>query len=229
MHDLNQTPVFPFGFGKIGLHECVEHSFGDMPALTGFMLANITATQSVLWVRQSRLTQDYAHVMPRGLMPFSWANTLCLNVKTFKRQEALWAIEEGMKSGGVQLVIGEVEEADFTATRRLKLASERYGVPVVLLMPYRREGVSACETRWRVRAQPSAPNPYDPKAPGCVRWEAVLEKCRQAPERLGQVFDLEYDHEALSLRVVPRMAVGQAEAGKASTQTSYTGRLQKTA
>ncbi|MBF4328339.1 hypothetical protein EAY16_24000, partial [Vibrio anguillarum] len=54
--------------------------------------------------------------------------------------DALWAVEEAVVSGAVSLVVAEIEAADFTATRRLTLASGRHGVPVVLLMPPTCEG-----------------------------------------------------------------------------------------
>lgn len=200
--------AFPFGLGDKGVHECVEARHGDMGAMTGFLLANANAPEAVLWVKQYRLIQEHGQSLSRGMRAFTPMMGHCLHVRASKRLDALWAIEEGAKSGGVQLVVGEVEDADFTATRRLKLISEAYGVPIILLMPHTRQGTSACETRWRISAQPSALNPFDKKAPGKARWRAVLERCRTAPERTGETFDLEYDDEALSLRVVSRLAAG---------------------
>ena len=217
--DLKRKPQtsFPFGLGETGVHECVEARHGDMTAMTGFLLASTQSLDAVLWVKQYRLVQEHGRALMSGVFGFGPGSMRhCLHVHTSKRLDALWAIEEGAKSGGVQLVIGEVEEAGFTATRRLKLISETYGVPVILLMPYTRQGTSACDARWRISAQPSAPNPYDPRAPGKARWRAGLERCRAAPERTGEIFDLEYDDEALSLRVVSGLAAGQIASRQAA-------------
>lgn len=221
--------VFPFGLGAKGVHECVEDKFGDMSTLTGFVLANVKPQSAILWVKQYKLTQEHGALLPSGTRSFQNTKFPCLHVKTSKSMDVLWAIEEGIKSGGVSLIIGEVDEASFTATRRLKLASERYGIPVVLLMPHTREGISACETRWRISSKPSKPNPYDLKAPGSVCWQAKLERCRPAPARVGQVFDLEYDDEALSLRVVSGMAARQAKANKTPADAGKVTKIRETA
>lgn len=226
---IEETAVFPFGLGQTGVHECVENQFGDMAALTGFALANVKPAGAILWVRQYKLTQEHGYLLQSGAADFQHTKQLCLHVKISKRMDVLWTIEEGIKSGAVTLVIGEVDEADFTATRRLKLVSERYGVPVILLMPYTREGISACETRWRISAHPSAPNPYDVKAPGRSRWRASLERCRIAPERVGDVFDLEYDDETLSLYLVPGMGAGSVAPRKTPAIAGETLKLRETA
>ncbi len=226
---VREEAAFPFGLAEKGLHECVENKFGDMSALAGFVLANVKSKGAILWVKQYKLTQEHGALLPSGTRTFQNTNSPCLHVKTSKRMDVLWTVEEGIKSGGVSLVIGEVDEADFTATRRLKLASERYGVPVVLLMPHTREGISACETRWRISSKPSKPNPYDVKAPGFSCWQAKLERCRPAPARVGDVFDLEYDDEALSLRVVSGMAARQAKTHKTSADADKAIKISKTA
>ena len=142
-----------------------------------------------------------------------------LNVETRTLAEALWAVEEAVVSGAVSLVIAEVEAADFTATRRLTLASGRYGVPVILMMPQTCEGATAAATRWRIRPRPSAPNRYDPQAPGNPRWRAVLERCRTAPNATGASFDLEWNDETLSLSVVSGLAAGPAAPRPAERET----------
>ncbi|OYW84204.1 MAG: hypothetical protein B7Z22_11130 [Hyphomonas sp. 32-62-5] len=72
-----------------------------------------------------------------------------LGLVTRHAGDALWAVEEAVVSGAVSHVIAEVDAADFTATRRLTLASERHGVPVTLLLPHTCEGATAALTRWR--------------------------------------------------------------------------------
>ena len=137
-----------------------------------------------------------------------------MSVQTRKLGEALWAIEEGIKSAAVGLVIAEVEDCDFTASRRLVLASSRYGVPVILLMPHTREGATAATARWRIRPRLSANNGFNARGLGTARWHAVLERSRQAPHLAGRSFDLEWNDETLSLTMVPGLAPYQIEARK---------------
>ncbi|HPE47537.1 MAG TPA: hypothetical protein PLR76_04040 [Hyphomonas sp.] len=202
---------FPLGLGERGVHELAEAAYGDMPALTGFALAAAKPRKgAILWVTQAAFAAAHGQVLPHGAVGYPAGRAPLLIVRPRKLVEALWTIEEGLRSSAVGLVIADVEGADFTATRRLALASGRHGTPLVLLMPHDREGATAASARWRIGARPSAPNRFDPHAPGRARWQAVLERSREAPWLAGHVFDLDYDDETLSLTVVSGMAAGQA-------------------
>lgn len=204
------TAAFPLGLGEVGLHEVAETRFGDMPALTGFVLAAMGQGQrgAGLWVSQHRLTGEHGALQQAGFTAWRGANSGNLLVRPSKVSDALWVVEEAVRSSAVSFVVAEIEAADFTATRRLALAAGRYGVPVVLLMPYTREGATAAAARWRVSPRTSAPNRFDPRALGRPRWQAILERTRQAPHMVGRVFDIEFDDETLSMHVVPGLVAG---------------------
>lgn len=204
--------TFPYGLGVSGLHEVAEAGYGDRAAATGFALAAARPAPRgiLLWISQTHITQDLGFVPEASLRATASRRLQRLTVMTRHGSEALWAVEEAVTSGAVGHVIAEVEAADFTATRRLALASGRYGVPVTLLLPHRTEGATAAATRWRISPRPSAPNPYDPLAPGHPRWRALLERCRTAPAASGRDFHIEWNDETLSLSVVSGMAAGQA-------------------
>lgn len=203
---------FPLGLGARGLHEVVEKAHGDMAALTGFALAAADASRpgAVMWVRQARLGLEHGEISERALARFCAPARKLLTVRAGLLAEALWASEEAVRSGAVALVIAELEDADFTAARRLALASERSGVPLIALMPHSRAGASPAAARWRVAPAPSAPNPFDARAPGRPRWRAALERAREAPQRAGEVFELEYDDETLSLHLAAPLAARPA-------------------
>ena len=200
--------VFPFGLGETGLHELAEAGYGDRAAMTGFLLAAIQpATRGAwVWVQQDEIVRDSGRICEAALA--GNPAYLRLNVLARNNREALWATEEAIVSNAASLVIAEIDSADFTATRRLALSSERHGVPVVLMLPHAREGATAAATRWRVSPRPSAPNRFDPHAPGHPRWRVVLERCRTAPSATGQTFDLEWNDETLSLCVAKGLAAG---------------------
>lgn len=211
----NQRARFPFGLGENGVHEICERAHGDMAALTGFALTamhgrgNKSANRNegpVIWVRQSGLAYDHGSVMQAGLSQLRTPLRALLTVSAYKRSEALWVTEEAIRSGAASLVIAELDGADFTASRRLTLASSRHGVPVILLMPYTRNGSTAATARWRVSPRPSALNRFDPNAPGPPRWQAVLERTRQSPHLAGSVYNLDFNDETLSLSVAAGLA-----------------------
>lgn len=211
--------VFPHGLGVSGLHEVAEAEYGDRAAATGFVLAAARPTGRgiLLWISQAQAARDMGIVPEAALQTMASRKLQRLTVMTRHASEAFWAIEEAVTSGAVSHVIAEVETADFTATRRLTLASARHGVPVTLLLPHRTEGATAAATRWRIAPLPSALNRYDPLAPGYARWRTVLERCRTAPGAAGRSFDLEWNDETLSLSVVSGMASGQATPRKAAS------------
>ncbi|MFN3910521.1 ImuA family protein [Hyphomonas sp.] len=215
------APGFPFGLGASGLHEVAEAAYGDRAAMTGFILAATRPLRAGawLWISQTRFTGDQGQVPEAALRQMTGGAPQRLSVTVRTLADALWAVEEAVVSGAVSLVIAEVEAADFTATRRLTLASGRHGVPVILLMPQTREGATAAATRWRISPRPSAPNRYDPLAPGHPRWRALLERCRTAPNAAGAVFDLEWNDETLSLGVVSGLAAGPASPRPVARET----------
>ncbi len=210
-----EQAAFPYGLARTGVHEVAEAAFGDHAALTGFVLAAMPRSHdlSILWVSMHSRSMDHGTIRQAVTQHLAGRVPAILQVRTGKLFDALWSVEEGIRSSAVSLVIAELTDADFTATRRLTLASARYGVPVILLMPYTREGATAAEARWRVSAQPSSQNIFDPRALGHRRWRAVLERSRRAPDHVGRVFDLEYDDEALSLSLVSRLATRSSPPG----------------
>ena len=91
-------------------------------------------------------------------------------------------MEEALACDAVSAVVGELwgnpRALDFTASRRLAVAAERRGVPVVLVRPGAAADLSAARARWRVESAQSAPHPYDADAPGAPRWSAELFRAR---------------------------------------------------
>jgi len=199
--------VFPLGLGQEGVHEVCEARFGDMPALTGFALATAKPRRGAVgWISQRRLQLDYGSCLPAGLTQLQSESCKLVSIETSKLTDALWAIEEAIRSAALGQIIAEIGKIDFTASRRLALASGRHGVPVILLMPYTCEGSTAASARWRVSSRPSGVNRFDARGLGAPRWRAVLERSRRAPHMMGKTFDLELNDETLSLSVVSKLA-----------------------
>ena len=131
-----------------------------------------------------------------------------LVVHARREPEALWAFEEALKSGAVAAVLGALEAPSFVATRRLDFAARAGGAFAFVLRAGAAADLSAARLRWRVAAQPSAPHPLDPRAPGAARLAAELVRSRDG--RRG-AFILEQDHETGRFR----LAAGLADHGLA--------------
>jgi len=90
--------------------------------------------------------------------------------------------EEALRHGGVS-VVAEIAKLSMTASRRLQLAAERAGRPLIALRRFRTSGdnadfggPTAAATRWRITPLPSAPLPVP--GVGRARWQVELIRCR---------------------------------------------------
>ena len=125
----------------------------------------------------------------RGLLALGMGRLILIRAE--RELEGLWALEEALKSGAVAGGIATAETASLVVTRRLDFAAREGRATAVLLRAGQASDLSAARLRWRISALPSAPHPFDARAPGLVRLRARLTRRRDGP--LG-VWDLEQDH-----------------------------------
>jgi protein ImuA len=108
-----------------------------------------------------------------------------IHVEARDARDALWAMEEGVRCAALSAVIGEIwgdpRALDFTATRRLAVASERSGTPCWLVRLGGTANLSGARMRWRIGSAPSLANPLDQRAPGAPAWDAGLFRARSFP------------------------------------------------
>lgn len=147
----------------------------------GFVLSRLPAGQGpVLWV-QDRVSAKESGVVYMPAMP----DVSLLRVAVNRPVDALWALEEGLRCGGLRAVIGEIwgdpPALSFTATKRLAMRAEASGVPCWLMRRAAQANLSAARDRWRVSALPSTRLPDDSHAPGGARWQVDLFRSRHAP------------------------------------------------
>ena len=113
-----------------------------------------------------------------GLAAYGLDTRRLILVRGRRPADLLWAIEEGLRAGALAAVLGEVEEADLTATRRLQLAAEAGRTTALLLRPASgKPAPSAAVTAWRIAAAPSAPAAWGTGL-GRERWRLELTRCR---------------------------------------------------
>ena len=102
-----------------------------------------------------------------------------------RTQEALWAMEEGLRNRALAAVVGEIDALSLPASRRLLLAAEASGVTGFALRRWRSDRVAAAQrlapnaaqTRWRVAPLPGDVSAGEPGV-GRPRWQVELWRCR---------------------------------------------------
>ena len=143
----------------------------------GFLLAQLETEKPLLWVQERMAILESGRVHPPGL-----PSQNLIHVEARDARDALWAMEEGLRCSGLSAVIGEIwgdpRALDFTATRRLAVASERSGVAAFLIRLGGHANLSGARQRWRLASAPSLINALDPRAPGLPAWDAELFRAR---------------------------------------------------
>lgn len=133
-----------------------------------------------LWVQDAAARRlggrPYLHGLPNGL------RHRVIHVAASKPEDALFALEEGLRCGALSFIVGEIagnpRALDFTASRRLSLMAERHGVPLWLVRLEANRDLGSARMRWAARAAPSRPGHWDPDAPGRAAWDAELFRAR---------------------------------------------------
>ncbi len=210
-----------------GLEEvCVEGARG-VAAGVAFLAAAAgeAACRSGLMVAAPRAWfRERGRLLAGGLAQLGLKGQTVLMIAPATEIEALWALEEGLRSGAVGLAVGAVEAASLLATRRLDLAARAAGATVVLIKTRPAQDLSAARRRWRVAPHPSGPHPFDPKASGSPRWRVVLERSRDGA---AGAWILEHDLETHRLRLVERLADHRLDLGERDVGKQDAGSLRR--
>lgn len=154
-----------------------------MAAGTPDPVADVPDQRAWLWVQDAqalRLTgRPYRPGLPQGL------RHRLIHVAAKTPEDALFALEEGLRCRDLAFVIGELagnpRALDFTASRRLSLTSQRHGVPLWLVRLDARRDLSSARQRWEAGSAPSLPPRWNPQAPGNPAWQAELFRARNHP------------------------------------------------
>lgn len=137
-------------------------------------------TRHVLWVQDRAAMRLGGRPCLAGLPP-QWRDRL-IHVAAVTPEDALFALEEGLKCRDLVCVIGEIagnpKALSFTASRRLSLTAERHGVRLWLVRLDAEPDLSSARMRWQARAAPSPAPRWNPAAPGQTTWYAKLFRSR---------------------------------------------------
>jgi protein ImuA len=146
----------------------------------GFLLPQLGTGKPLLWVQDRMAILESGRVYPPGL-----PGKDLIHVEARDARDALWAMEEGVRCAALSAVIGEIwgdpRALDFTATRRLAVASERSGTACWLVRLGGNANLSGARMRWRIASAPSLLNDLDPRASGAPAWNTELFRARGMP------------------------------------------------
>lgn len=170
-------------------------------------LARSGAPAHILWCLPSAFARELGLPCGQGLAAMGLDPSAFLFVEAKRASEALWAMEEGLKSASLALVVGVMKEAELTPARRLALAAAGSLTPCLLVTDPRAPGASSTATRWRIGPRRSASHPFDAAAPGARRYTVSLERCRaNALASQALSLPLEWSDETHRFRLAPALA-----------------------
>lgn len=178
--DVGLGPVaaaFPNGIFPTGaIHELLSTGSEHAAAATGFtagLVAPLMAQGGAcVWVSSAR------KVFPPGLSYFGIEPHRIVFIDLAKEKEALWAMEEALKCEGLAAVVGEIQEINFIASRRLQLTVEQSRVTGFLLRHNpRNHNPIASVARWHITQLISDLEPNMPGL-GFPRWNVELSRIR---------------------------------------------------
>jgi protein ImuA len=136
--------------------------------------------RSVLWVQDAAALRLGGRPYRPGL-PKPLRHRL-IHVAAKTPEDLLFALEEGVRCRDLAFVIGELagnpRALDLTASRRLSLAAEKHGVPLMLVRLDAARDLSSARMRWQMRSAPSPAPRWNAFAPGPPRWHAELFRAR---------------------------------------------------
>lgn len=121
---------------------------------------------------------------------------LCVVVRPRTAAEALWAMEQVLRSGAAGGMVAPVERLSDRAGRRLQLAAEQGGGLGMLIRPAR-DARAPCWGEVRFCVEPVS-------TAGMRRFRVTLARCRGGPA--GGSVDLELDDETGLVRVAAQLA-----------------------
>jgi protein ImuA len=205
------------GLADGALHEVVPEARGDIPAAFGFVAATLSRIRPgapLFLVTSPCGLATFGRPYGHGLNSLGLDPARVILVAAPNATQALWAMEEALRSGVPAAVAGVIGKLDFRASQRLHIAAGETGRLLLLLRPPGMASVAV--TRWRVAAKGATRDRF-----GLIarwRWQLKLERCRNG--RPGQ-WIVEFDHAthhfnlaaALADPTLSRSTVAHAHAG----------------
>lgn len=187
------------GLARGRIHEVYAGESDDAASAAGFALGLATGMAdpagTVVWLRLQRAARLGGVVQANGWGELGGMPGYGLVGVVPDVMALLRAGVDALRCAALGAVIleswGAMRELDLTASRRLALAAEKSGVPLLLLRHDAHPVPSAAHTRWQVVSAPSRALPGN--APGGPTFDVTLLRQRSGPCGLG--WRLEWDRD----------------------------------
>jgi protein ImuA len=169
--------AFPEGVFPLGaIHEFICTCSEDASASAGFISGVLTSLMKndgvCLWISSSQT------IYPPALKLFGIDPDRIIFIELKKEKEILWTMEEALKCDGLAAVVGEMQELDFTVSRRLQLAVEQSRITGFILRRNPRNlTTTACVARWKITSIPGI-LADDMPGVGFPTWDIELLRIR---------------------------------------------------
>ena len=185
------VPVFPAALATVPEGASHAELFASTQDCAGAAFALALESQRAvpgderpwLWVQDRASLRQNGRPYRPGL-PQTLRHRL-IHVATTTPEDALFALEEGLRCRDLAFVVGEIagnpRALSLTAHRRLSLAAERHGVPLWLVRLGAERDLSSARQRWALRPAASLPPRWNAQAPGPAAWHAELFRARNHP------------------------------------------------
>ena len=172
LRDAFPNRAFPLG----AVHEFLCGESEQRAATCGFVAGLLSALMArggvTVWVSAAR------SLFPPALKSFGLQPERFVFVDTRREKDCMWAIDEALKCDALTAVVGELQDLDFTTSRRLQLAVEQSkATGFVLRNDSAKLNATACVSRWRISSLPSETFDSLPGI-GFPRWNVELLKIR---------------------------------------------------
>lgn len=189
------------GLLPASLHEIAPAAVCDIAAAAGFTLALAARAGNegeTLWIQTGFAGLEAGNLYGPGCDLFGLSARRLLILTVPRPIDALWAMEEALRSRALTSVIAELPNdgplADLTATRRLTLAA-REGESFGFLLRHTSSTLtSSAETRWQVAAAPGEADRFG--GLGRAAWMLSLIKNRHGATGRWRVAWNDPRHEA---------------------------------
>ncbi|MEM8616295.1 MAG: hypothetical protein AAGF20_05105 [Pseudomonadota bacterium] len=108
----------------------------------------------VLWCSTLHNEQEYGSLHGPGLEALNIDHRRLIIVRTQRASEALWAIEEALRSQVLAGVVAHIDDVGLTPARRLSLAAKEAQTPCIIVSHPTAPNIASTASRWRVSAAP---------------------------------------------------------------------------
>jgi protein ImuA len=188
------------GFEGRAISEIRAGSHRDGAAATRFALSLAAMTMkgrpgSLVWIR-GRKAGDFGIPSPSGLARIGLAPDRVLLVGPLSPEDAQWAAEEALGVGGLSCLLMQPDvNPGLVASRRLQLAAEQCGAPVLIVSGHGADVIAPARTRFEVSTRASrGPDWLGPRAAagwmqpvGPARWDVTITRRGQGASTLVDV------------------------------------------